>query len=317
VKALLSVWREWPITSSRSVPLDLQPGQHVEVDLGGQGTTVTGRVVPAGDAATTLDLHKSLNWLVRRAPGIELPAELRSLSFDARRGWSHVWTSSQEGQAYLQTLDQYFVVLDKDGRFRVSGVPAGDYDLAIRLYEPPGEGCLVSPVGSRVVRFQVTEDAARGTSLDLGTIEVKAALGPRPGEVVPDFAFTGFSGEAVKLSDLPGRYVLLDFWATWCGPCVASLPALGRLHDAYGSDRRLVILGLNLDQDRDEARRFVESRKLPGTHGWLGGRGDEPTLAQFAISSVPAYFLIGPDGKLIHRGASLEEIDEALHRVRR
>src|SRR5207253_578431 len=82
---------------------------------------------------------------------------------------------------YIQTLDHYFVTLDRDGRFQVSGVPAGDYDLAIRLYEPPAGGCLVSPVGSRIVPFQVTEEAARGPSLDLGNIEVKAALGPRPG----------------------------------------------------------------------------------------------------------------------------------------
>jgi thiol-disulfide isomerase/thioredoxin len=317
VKALLSVWREWPISSSRSVPLDVQPGQRIEVDLGGQGTTVTGQVVPSGDAASTLDLHKSLNWLLRRAPGIEPSAELRALGFDARRGWSHVWTSSQEGQAYLQTLDHYFVTLDKDGRFRVSGVPAGDYDLAIRLYEPPGEGCLVSPVGLRIVHFQVTEDAARGPSLDLGSIAVRASLGPRPGEVVPDFAFASFSGETVKLSDLRGRYVLLDFWATWCRPCVASLSAVQRLHDAYGTGKGLVILGLNLDEDPDEARRFVEGRKLPGTHGSLGGRAGEPTLTRFAISSVPAYFLIGPDGKLIHRAASLDEIDEAVRRVLR
>jgi thiol-disulfide isomerase/thioredoxin len=295
----------------------LQPGQRVEVDLGGQGTTVTGWVVLSGAGAATIDLHKSLSWLVRRAPGIEPPPELRALGFDARRGWSNAWTSSLEGLAYLQTLDHDSVRLDQEGRFRISGIPAGDYDLAIQLYEQPGEGCLVNPVGSRTVRVQVTEEAARGPSLDLGNIEVKAALGPRPGEVVPDFAFAGFSGETVKLSDLRGRYVLLNFWAIGCGPCVTSLPAVGRLHDAYGAGKGLVILGLNLDPDRVEARRFVESRKLRGTHGSLGGRAGEPILAQLAISSVPAYFLIGPDGKLIHRGARLEEIDEAMRRVLR
>src|SRR5262249_46008244 len=66
VQALMSVSGEAPIRSRRSIPLDLQPGQRVEVDLGGQGTTVTGRVVLAGDAAATIDLNKSMSWLARR-----------------------------------------------------------------------------------------------------------------------------------------------------------------------------------------------------------------------------------------------------------
>ncbi len=176
-------------------------------------------------------------------------------------------------------------------------------------------GCLVSPVGTKVVRVQVTEDAARKGTLDLGDITVPVKSGPRPGEVVPDLAFTAFSGETVKLSDLRGRYVLLDFWATWCGPCVADLPAVRKLHDTYGADKRLVVLGLNLDDDPAKARRFVKDHPLPWTQGSLGGRPDDPVLARYAVSSVPAYFLIGPDGKLIQSSQSVEEIGEALRRV--
>ena len=70
-------------------------------------------------------------------------------------------------------------MLGKDGRFSISGVSAGDYDLALRLYEPPGDGCLVNPVGAKVIHFQVSEEAARGTAIDLGEIPVKVTLGPR------------------------------------------------------------------------------------------------------------------------------------------
>jgi beta-lactamase regulating signal transducer with metallopeptidase domain/thiol-disulfide isomerase/thioredoxin/protocatechuate 3,4-dioxygenase beta subunit len=316
VRAQLSVWRDYPISSSRSVPLDLQPGQRIEVDLGGAGASVTGRVVLSGEAPAKIDLlHKSLNYLIRKEPGIEPPAELQSLGFDVREGWNIAWTGTPEGLAYLQTLHYHFVTLDQDGRFHVSGVPAGDYEFAINLYQPPEGGCLVSPIGTRVVRVRVTEEMARTGPLDLGDLAVKVTPGPRPGEVVPDFAFASFSGESVKLSDLRGRYVLLDFWATWCGPCVADLPAVRRLHDTYGADRRLVVLGLNLDKDPHKARRFVEERQLPWTHGSLGGRRDEPVLARYAVSSAPAYFLIGPDGKLIHSGQSAEELGEVVRRV--
>ncbi len=122
-----------PIRSSRSVPLDLQPGQRIAVDLGGEGISVTGRVVLSGDPALKIDLHESRNYLIRREPGIEPPAELRSLGFDVRRGWNSTWTSTSEGLDYLQTLHYHFVTLDPNGRFQISGVPAGDYDFAITL----------------------------------------------------------------------------------------------------------------------------------------------------------------------------------------
>ncbi len=188
-------------------------------------------------------------------------------------------------------------------------VPPGDYDLAIRLYEPPKDGCLVNPIGRRVVSLTVKKD-----DLDLGNLDVKVVLGPRPGEMAPDFAFTSFTGETVKLSDLRGRYILLDFWATWCGPCVSAIPAVRRLHDTYAIDKRLVILGMSLDDDSDRARQFVENAKLPWTHGALGSRPDNPVLAKYAISSIPAYFLIGPDGKLIHSGMTIEEVSEVVRR---
>jgi thiol-disulfide isomerase/thioredoxin len=316
VSAQLSVWRDYPFSSSESVPLDLQPGENAHLDLGGKGTVVKGRVVLSGDAAPTIDLHKSLNWLLRRAPGIEPPAEVRLLGLNAGDGWNNAWTATSEGRALIDTLHTYFVVLDRDGRLQISGVPAGDYDLALRLYEPPGGGCLVSPVGSRIVRFKVTEEAAREASLDLGDIPITVAIGPRTGDMAPDLSAATISGGTVKLSSLRGQYVLLNFWATWCGPCVANLPALFRFHDTFAADNRVRIVGLNLDDDPAETRAFVEARKLPWTQAHLGGRdGDKvDILSRYAVSSIPTYILIGPDGKLIHRGGDLDEIAKVLPR---
>jgi beta-lactamase regulating signal transducer with metallopeptidase domain/thiol-disulfide isomerase/thioredoxin len=317
VRAQLSVWGDYPFSSSQSVPLDLQPGQKARVDLGGEGTLVRGRVVLSGDAASKIDLHKSLNWLLRRAPGIEPPPEVRASGLSARNGWNNAWTSTREGLAFIETLHTYFVVLDPDGRFQISGVPAGDYDLALQLYEPPGDGCLVSPVGSRIVRFTLPEDAARGARFDLGEIPVRVALGPRVGDPAPDFTATMLSGQTVTLSRLRGRYVLLDFWATWCGPCVANLPALARFHDTFAASRQVTVLGLNLDDDPDEARSFLRSHNLSWTQAHLGGRagGKDDVLSLYAISSIPTYILIGPDGKLIHRGDNLDEIARTLRQA--
>ena len=200
--------------------------------------------------------------------------------------------------------------------FSISGVTAGDYDLALRLYEPPGDGCLVSPVGAKIVRFQVSEEAAREPVVDLGEIPVKVALGPRPGELAPDFAFADASGKTAQLSGLRGKYVLVDFWATWCAPCVASLPELAKLQVTFGKDNRLTLLGVNIDDDPAQARAFVEQKKLAWPQAFLGRAHDkDEILSRYAISSVPTYLLIGPDGKLIERSENLRVITETLRRM--
>jgi beta-lactamase regulating signal transducer with metallopeptidase domain/thiol-disulfide isomerase/thioredoxin/protocatechuate 3,4-dioxygenase beta subunit len=320
VLAQLSVFQPSPLTSSQSIPLDLQPGETAEVELGGKGTVVRGRVVLSGDAASTIDLSKSLNWLLRRAPGIEPTAELAAAGFTASGGWNNVWTASQVGYAFLRTLNTHFVVLDKNGRFAIHGVPAGDYDLALRLYEPPGQGCLVNPVGSRVVRINVSEEAARKESLDVGEIAVNVTVGPRVGDPAPDFLLTPLlDGDALRLSSLRGRYVLLDFWATWCAPCVSELPALAKLHETYKGNDHFTLLGVNLDEDPVAAKSMLNRTTGAWTQNRAGNIASErdDVLRSYAISSVPCYILIGPDGKLLHRGENLEEVAKVMERVLR
>ena len=182
------------------MPLDLQSGQAVTLKLGGEGAPVSGRVKLNGDQAGDFDLNWSLNYLLRKSPGVDPPQEISAAEFDWRRGWSDAWTSSQEGDTYLRTLNTYFVRLNSDGTLLISGVPAGDYELAIKVYEHKDpKACMVNAVASKIVRFQVTDaDVVRGT-VDLGLIGVDAVLGPEPGETVPDFEFEMFDRMPKKL----------------------------------------------------------------------------------------------------------------------
>ena len=226
-------------------------------------------------------------------------------------GWSDAWTNTQEGGAYLQTLDHYFVKPEPDGRIRVSGVEPGEYDLALHLYGST-EGCLVHPVGVTVVRVTVPEGQS---ALDLGTIKVPALAGLKAGDAAPALDFTGLDGKRQNLADARGKYVLIDFWATWCGPCVTRIPDVENLRLKFADKLDLLVVGANLDQDLGRAKAFLSERKLPWEHALLGDWSSTDVPKRFAVSSVPTYVLIGPDGRVLAHEFSLTAIAAILDKA--
>jgi RNA polymerase sigma factor (sigma-70 family) len=137
VCAYLGPWKDEGFRSGPHVPVDLQPGQRVDLDLGGGATVVTGKVKLTGKVPADLDCTYSLNYLIRREPGVAPPAAIAGLGFDIRNGWRETWSKTVEGRTYLSTLRSWFVKLAPDGAFRISGVPAGEYDLSVGVYAKP------------------------------------------------------------------------------------------------------------------------------------------------------------------------------------
>ncbi len=121
-----------PLKSSQSVPLQLKPGKTVDVALGGNGSEITGKLVAENQPAS-FDYH-SRSTTSSRDGRDRIAQDLSGKDFDWRRGWSDAWRGSPEGQAYLNTLEHWFVKPEPDGEFRISGVPPGDYDFSVALY---------------------------------------------------------------------------------------------------------------------------------------------------------------------------------------
>lgn len=307
IDAFLHWGSKSPLTSSRSVPIHLAPGEAAHLELGGGGIEVTGQLV-AENQPPGFDYHFGLNYLVARRPGITPRDFLAGKGFDVKRGWSDAWRSSQEGRSYLSTLHHWFVKPEPDGRFRISGVEPGDYDFAVALYGTT-EGCLVHPVSQGVVHFSVKPGQ---TQLDLGKVSIPSIALPKVGDLAADFEIETPEGSKTSVAALRGKYVLIDFWATWCGPCVAKLDEVERLRHQFTGNHPLAVVGANLDSDSAQAREFLKSKPLPWQHALLGDWSSTDIPRRYAISNVPAYVLLDPEGRIVVSEYSLEAMEAKL-----
>ena len=128
------------------------------------------------------------------------------------------------------------------------------------------------------------------------------------GSVLPDFSQPDTSGVSVSLSSLRGKYVLVDFWASWCGPCRQENPNVVAAFNKYKS-KNFTVLGVSLDKAKPAWIEAINMDGLTWTHisdlqGWQNS-----VAQQFQIFNIPQNILIGPDGKVIGknlRGAALE-----------
>jgi peroxiredoxin len=141
-------------------------------------------------------------------------------------------------------------------------------------------------------------------------IKIDKLLGVKVAEVAPDFNGVTLNGFALKLSDLRGKVVLLDFWATWCGPCIAELPNVKQAYEKYGKGGAFEIVGISLDQDPEQVRRFIKSQQVPWPQIVLGP--GNAVAQQYNVTAIPATFLIDRDGKVIARDLRGTDLDKEL-----
>lgn len=131
----------------------------------------------------------------------------------------------------------------------------------------------------------------------------------------PDFTLKSLEGEEVSLESLRGRTVLVDFWATWCAPCVFQIPLLNDFY-AEHKDEGVEVLGVSIDADGEEAiRPFME--ETPIHYPVL--LGDEGLARRFGAPGFPALFVINPEGQIVYLHVGLaeeKELEEVLQKIR-
>ena len=203
------------------------------------------------------------------------------------------------GDVLLVVDDQALVGLDRvapDEVFRIIDRSRSEF---VRLVIGRGASTLG-------VMFRARGDAPGVAGPSVGSIVVGAAA--------PGFSANALDGAEVSLAALRGRPVLIDFWASWCPPCLDAVIGLRRIADQYGD--RLAVVGIGLDDDPRAFEAFVFNEHLPGRQVHDGGAAG-PIGRAYGVpaTGIPHVVLIGPDGKVAAIGRMAVDIESEIARL--
>jgi peroxiredoxin len=136
------------------------------------------------------------------------------------------------------------------------------------------------------------------------------------GALAPDFTQLDVNGKAVRLSDFRGKYVLIDFWASWCGPCRRENPNVVKAYNTY-KDKGFTVLGVSLDKsgDREKWLAAIEKDGLPWTQVSDLKAWDNEAAKLYEVNAIPMNFLVDPNGKIIAKYLRGEALDEELKKL--
>jgi len=147
---------------------------------------------------------------------------------------------------------------------------------------------------------------------------VALPLPAQEGQHAPDFTLEDLEGQSYTLSELKGKVVLLDFWATWCRPCVVSIPHLNELNSRF-QEKEFLLLGINVDRYKSKSslKRFAEQYEID--YPVLPDK-DEKVAARYRAFALPTSFLINREGKIAKRilgtNPSLQkELEEEIEKL--
>ena len=268
--------RVWPVVRAT---IDVEGGRSYGLKIGTSGRLVTGRLVlPHTDV-----------WMIRKAEIV--PRNARA---------------DRPVAIGVEVLEE--------GRFRRIDLKPGDYVLRIALHEPPPEdscgwGRLLSKYQHE---FTVPAGTDASDPLDLGSLE-PIAVGSRSlqaGDLRRISGSRPSRAQDLTLADFRGKYVLLDFWATWCAPCLNEMPNLLRVHDEFSKNPRFALIGVSVDERPGDAAATVKLMKLSWLQAFAGP--ESPVVSDYAATAIPATLLIGPDGKILATGLRGEKTRAAV-----
>ncbi len=185
--------------------------------------------------------------------------------------------------------------------------------LYIELFEEPDQGLvLLKRIQSEFPDTQLAKEmAGMIPSVEKQVEAGKIARALAVGTTFPAFAVKDLNGQPLSVAGTKSRVVLIDFWATWCGPCMAELPNVIKAYDKYHA-KGFAIIGVNLDDNSALVTAFLKDHPLAWPQ-FSDGKGWENELAvKYGVHRIPATYLLDAEGKILAKDLFGDELEQAL-----
>ena len=133
----------------------------------------------------------------------------------------------------------------------------------------------------------------------------------QPGQPSPDFTLHDLNGQSVSLSQFKGKVVLLDFWASWCGPCIADLGTLRKIKEQVAV-QPVVFLNVSLDANEAAWKQAIAKHEIKGVHV-----RSEQVAQAYNVSGIPRYYLVDPQGLIVENNLRVWDVDEVVAKIKK
>src|SRR5262249_33493115 len=133
------------------------------------------------------------------------------------------------------------------------------------------------------------------------------------GKNAPEVSSKDLDDKPAKLSDLRGKVVVLDIWATWCGPCRAMIPHEREMVEKL-KDKPFALISISADDKKETLQEFLENEKMPWTH-WWEGRRDGGIINDWNVRFFPTIYVLDAKGVIRHKGLRGKALEEAVEKL--